>query len=74
MVSYSYIPLLLSAAKLKACFTEIKLKSHFGNKSFFGWLGFSQSFNKDSGDEVAMEEPTVVADATFMSHNNPEIS
>ena len=39
------------------------------------WLiGFSPSFGKDSDDEVATEQLTIVVDVIFMPRDNPQIS
>ena len=59
-----------SAECYNAYFIEIL---HFKNKIFFGQLGVSPLFGKDS-DEVATDQLTAVVDVTFMPNNNSEIS
>ena len=54
-----------------ARFKEIYISE---TKVFFGLLGFSPSFDKDSDDKVAIKQLTAVADVTFLSHDNPEVS
>ena len=49
--------------------------SRFGNENFFGSLGFSPTIGKDDADsEVVSKQVAAVADVTFATHGNPEIS
>ena len=45
-------------------------KSYHNRISETKVLGFSQSFDKDSNDEVAPEQLTAVEVVTFMPHDN----
>ena len=66
---------LATASKLNARFTEINLAIVAFQKQKSLWLlGLLPSFGKDSDEEVATEQSTVVVDVTFMPCNNPEIS
>ena len=47
---------------------------HFRNKTLFGWLNFSPSFDKDADDEVATEQLIAEVDVAFIPHDNLEIS